>query len=299
MTMKWMSAWLLALCLPFAATAAPADGGAGEQLVTMRLAGTLTVNTEGRVDDYHIRTKMPAPVKALLDKAIPAWRFEPVLVDGKAVRAQSPMRIVVAAIEDGDTYRLRIDNVLFRANTPEEYAAEARAQAEDGVLIKSKHLAPPSYPKRLLNAGIEGIALMLVRVAPDGSVADAIVSQSNLLNAGGLRTSDLDRLRGVMERSALAAARAWRFSIDLQPGAQPPDKQTISVPIHFLINRTAEDEFAGTWRREYRSPLREAPWLAKGKDEEVVGVSDLVNGEMLSGNPTLRLLNREQTVGAP
>lgn len=300
MTMKWMSAWLLALCLPLAA-AASADEGAGKQLVTMRLAGTLTVDTDGRVDDYQIRTKMPAPVKELLDKVIPAWRFEPVLVDGKVVRAQAPMRIVVAATEEGKGYRLRVDNVLFRANTREEYAAEAQAQAKQGIRISGKRMAPPRYPETLMMAGIEGIVLLAVRVAPDGQVADAIVTQSSLLNAAGLRTSDLDRLRGVMERSALAAARAWRFSIDLQPDTQMFEGKTVRVPVHYMLNnnKQKQEDFTGSWRREYRSPLRTAPWLAKETGEEVVGVSDLLNGEMLSGNPTLRLLNREQTLGAP
>ena len=299
MPMKWIAAGVLslALCTPLAAVAA--DGVASERLITMRLEGRLTVDAEGHVQEYHIRSKMPAPVKALLDKAIPNWRFEPVLVEGKPVLAESPMRILVAGLEDGDKVRLRIDNVLFRANTREEFAAEMAEWAANDVDIVPAKLPPPSYPHKLEDAGAEGIVLLALRLTADGRVAESWVMQSSLLNASG-RSIDLERNRARFERSALAAAEAWRFKVKAKDDAAlTPKAMTVSVPVEFTFRNVKEgSSFAGTWRREFRGPNRPVPWLA-GDDGETIGVSDLGNGEMLTGTPRLRLRNRDEALGAP
>ena len=90
------------------------------------------------------------------------------------------------------------------------------------------------------------------------------------------------------------AFETYSFNKDVPTEKADSDKQADAQK-----NKQKQEDFTGSWRREYRSPLRTAPWLAKETSGEVVGVSDLLNGEMLSGNPTLRLLNREQTLGAP
>ena len=299
MLMKWIVAGVLslALCAPLAAVAA--DGVASERLITMRLEGRLTVDAEGRVRDYHIRSKMPAPVKALLDKAIPNWRFEPVLVEGKPVVAESPMRLLVAGVEEGDKVRLRIDNVLFRANTREEFAAQRAEWAAHDVHIVPAKLPPPSYPQKLEDAGAEGIVLLALRLTADGRVAESWVMQSSLLNATG-RSVDLERNRARFERSALAAAEAWRFEVKAKDGAALTAKaMTLAVPVEFTFRNVKEgSSFAGTWRREFRGPNRPVPWLA-GDDGETIGASDLGNGEMLTGTPRLRLRNRDEALGAP
>lgn len=285
----------LALVASFPVAAGAQDPPAGEQLITMRLEGSLTVDPDGSVQEYRVGSKTPSSVKELLDRSIARWRFEPVLVDGKAVAAQSPMRVVVAATKAGADYRLRIDNVLFRANTKEEYAREAAEQAAGNVVVAASHIRPPGYPDKMEKAGLEAIVLLQVRMEPDGRVAEAFVKQSSLLNVND-RPGNLQRALAAFERSALHAAQSWRFDLEIKDSSKvTPGALTVSIPVEYMFRNR---EIAGTWRREFRGPRRNAPWLATA-DEEAIGVSDLASGEMLTGTPTLRLRNRDEAFGAP
>lgn len=60
-----------------------------------------------------------------MDGLVNALRFEPVLVDGRAVNARMRMRVTFAAEEQANgNMAVRIDNVTF----PEETAAPVRSR---------------------------------------------------------------------------------------------------------------------------------------------------------------------------
>ena len=271
----------------------------GESVITMRLDGEISVDPQGRVHDYTIRTDTTPGVQKLLDHAIPSWRFEPVLVNGAPVIARSPMRVVVAATQTGKDYSIRIDNVLFRPNTDEEIAADLELRAAtDGFRIRSQKMQPPSYPPVLLHNGVEAMVLLNLRLNPDGSVGDVIAEQSSLLNVKG-PPARLERARAHLEHGAVANARHWRFRIEApDPAALSASDLTVRVPVSYAIGTKQAADFAGTWRYEYRGPRHTAPWLENSAKDVIVGVSDLSSGEMLSGSPSLRLLNRDQALGA-
>ena len=307
MNNRWIAALTLALAFAASATAStptPAPG-VSEQLITMRLYGKITIDPQGQVHEYHIDSKMPKEVEELLAKAIPKWRFEPVLVDGKPALAQSPMRVVVAAKAERNHYVLRIDNVLFRPNTKEDFAAERAAErvAEPrATRVEALEMAPPVYASKLQNAGIEGIVLVVVKIELDGTVSDAIVSQTSLFNVTG-RPSDLERARAQLERSTLAAARAWRFKVHpSEADALAGKAQLRRVPVEYYRGSLSKgDGFAGSWRHEFRSPYQKSPGGGEKKEDggEVIGASDVASGEMISGTPKLRLLDRDQVLGSP
>ena len=271
----------------------------GEAVITMRLDGEISVNPQGRVHDYEIRTKMTPGVQQLLDTAIPNWRFEPVLVDGKPVIARAPMRVVVAATQTGQNYSIRIDNVIFRPNTSAEFATEAKlSEADDGYRIEGVKMTPPSYPGDLMRKGVEGLVVLTVRINQDGSVGDVFAEQSSLLNVKG-NPAQLEPALALLERSAVTTARRWRFRIHgSELATMNPIEHTVRVPVQYAIGTVRNLDFTGTWRYEYRGPHRMAPWLAAAGEDMIVGVSDLSSGEMLSGSPSLRLLNRDQALGA-
>lgn len=274
----------------------------GEAVITMRLDGEITVDTLGRVHEYRIDTEMTPGVKALVDKVVPSWRFEPVVVDGKAITAASPMRLVIAAVKQEDGYRIRLDNVIFRPNTKEDYEKVRQSPvARDDVRIKAEKLRPPVYPATFMSAGVEAIVMLNVRVNEDGSVADVFAAQSSLLNVKG-RQRDLERARVALEENAANTARQWRFHVEvLDRSKLSPSAMTIRIPVEYtLVRRESEAEdtlFTGTWRHEFRGPLRTTPWLTDNKDEQRVGASDLGGNEMLAGAPTLRLLDRDKVLG--
>src|SRR3546814_14961301 len=70
----------------------------------MLLTGTIGINADGSVDDYEIdnEDKVPDYVLENLAKWVPAWRFKPVLVDGKAVPARAGMNLRMLAKPSGD-----------------------------------------------------------------------------------------------------------------------------------------------------------------------------------------------------
>lgn len=198
MNNRWAAALalVLALAVPAAAYAAKPEPAAGQQMITMRLNGKIVIDPQGHVREYRIDTQAPKEVQELLGKAIPTWRFHPVEVDGKAVPAQSPMRVVLTAVRHGEGYMLSIDNVLFRPNTELEYAEELAARDPDQIRFTVQDMRPPAYPADLMRAGIDGIVLLVLRLDAEGRVADAMVSQSSLFNAVG-GGSALDRARAA------------------------------------------------------------------------------------------------------
>ena len=268
----------------------------GESVLTLRVDGELTISPEGGVADYQLRTKLDPQVEALVKRAVPKWRFKPILVDGKPVIAKSPMRITLAAVEMPQGYQVTVDNVVFRPNTPEEWKAElASRKAHPGisvageaprppVTITSKSLTPPQYPGGLQRLGVEGIVLLNLRLHPDGKVAEVFAAQSSLLNVKG-RSGLMDRARTMLERSASDVAKRWTFNVEAQdPQGLSPVTLTVRVPVAYTLDPPDEttDGLAGKWRHEFRGPNLTAPWLPD-KNAAKIGVSDLDKNEMLAG----------------
>lgn len=300
---------LLALLLMAGASAAPASGGqaapaAGEAVLTLRVDGQLTIDPEGRVSEYRVEGSLDPAVAGMLQRAVPAWRFKPILVDGKPAIATSPMRITLAAEEMAEGYRVKVDNVVFWPNTPEQHAAaeasrlahpDMRVAGEaprPGVRILSKTMRPPVYPPEMMQAGVEGIVLLSLRLHPDGSVAEAFASQSSLLNVKG-RPEILDRGRIMLERNAATAARRWKFMVLAEDAATlAPGDLTVRVPVEYRLGAMTEGgSLAGQWRHEFRGPNRPAPWLPP-EDATRVRVSDLNARDILAGRSPFELSDR-------
>lgn len=275
---------------------APVEPGKSESVLTMRVDGELSIDPDGRVMDYQIGSKLDQQLKNLLQRVVPSWRFKPILVDGKAVIAKTPMRITLKAEEKAEGYQVTVDNVVFWPTTKEQHAAEeASRKAHPGmsvegeepeplVWITSKSLSPPSYPSGLMRAGVEGIVLLNIRVNPDGTVAEVFAAQSSLLNVKG-RSTLLDRARIMLERNASTAAKRWRFEVAAEnPASLSPEDLTVRVPVEYIMSTSGdpEDALVGKWRHEFRGPNLTAPWLPDEKASKV-GVSDLNGNEMLAG----------------
>lgn len=272
------------------------EAAQGEAVLTLRVDGELSINPEGKVADYRIITKLDPQLERLVRRAVPGWRFKPILVDGKPVIASSPMRITLSAEEMDQGYKVVVDNVVFRPNTREEWEAEQasrRARPRMSVAgeappsmvwITPNSLQPPKYPSGMQRSGVEGIVVLILRLHPDGTVAEVFASQSSLLNvkgSGGL----LDRARLMLERSAAAAAKRWTFTVAAEdPAAMSAAALTVMVPVDYSLGNPAAgpELLTGTWRHEFRGPNQQAPWLPAGNARKI-GVSDLTGNEILAG----------------
>ncbi len=106
------------------------DVAKGEAVLTLRVDGQLSIDAQGNVVEYQIRTKLEPQVEKLVRRAVPGWRFKPIHVDGKPVIAQSPMRITLSAVEIEQGYKVMVDNVVFRPYTREEWEAEEASRKD-------------------------------------------------------------------------------------------------------------------------------------------------------------------------
>lgn len=83
-------------------------------------------------------------------------------------------------------------------------------------------LKPPSYPEEAANARVEGRVVLLVDVAPDGSVAAATIETS--------------RPAGVFDAAVLKAVRGWTFNPAMNNGAAVAGR--VRVPVDFALDDT-------------------------------------------------------------
>src|SRR3546814_11068672 len=132
MSRTWIAkALAVALLLAVSAVAVAAPKQVREQTeATMLLTGTIGINADGSVDDYEIdnEDKVPDYVLENLAKWVPAWRFKPVLVDGKAVPARAGMNLRLLAKPSGDDkFEVFIAGTRFRIGGPRPQA-NSRAQ---------------------------------------------------------------------------------------------------------------------------------------------------------------------------
>jgi protein TonB len=78
---------------------------------------------------------------------------------------------------------------------------------------------PPQYPREELNNGVTGTVVLLVQVDENGNVVNVTVEKSS-------RNRNLDR-------SAMDAARKWRFNPKVENGKKVGG--VVRVPVEFKL----------------------------------------------------------------
>ena len=84
----------------------------------------------------------------------------------------------------------------------------------------SKAMNPPTYPPSAARAGIEGTVVLVISIDAQGNVLGVEVEKSS-------RNRDLDR-------AAIAAAKKWRFSPQVENGVAVASR--VRVPVDFNLN---------------------------------------------------------------
>lgn len=84
--------------------------------------------------------------------------------------------------------------------------------------VRANNLPPPEYPEEAMKQGIRGEIMMIVEIAPDGSVVDATVEKS--------------QPAGVFDAAALKAVRKWKFNVMDKPDGKQATRR-VRVPIYF------------------------------------------------------------------
>lgn len=239
-------ALLLALSVG-AAVAAPAGSKSAKDRIeaSMLVTGWIDIEADGSVGNHQLDEpdKLPPDVVGLLGKAVPGWRFHPVLVDGKPAPVRSRANILVEARKAGeDRYLLGIARATFGSH-------------EDADVPTSARLTPPGYPAGLAAAGVGGTVYLVIKVARDGRVADVMAEQVNLKTIAS--DHQMQRMRDMFAKVSVARAQRWRFNPPRKPDDAP--YWLVRVPVEFVAPGSTQAGY-GQWHSYVPGPRAEIPW---------------------------------------
>ncbi|MDR7193495.1 TonB family protein [Luteimonas terrae] len=243
MTLQRVLGVLLATaCLVPSLTAAQSAREMRQQVEgSMLVTGHVDIALDGSVSTHTLDQpdKLPDYVVRLIERAMPALRFEPVLVDGAPVlaRAKMTIRLVATPADDGN-----MNIAIKSASFGEEY------DPDDTGRVRSIEMKPPRYPMNIAQMGGKGTVYLLVKVARDGRVEDVAAEQTNLTALGTAR--QMEMIRRGLEKAAIDKAREWTFVPPTTGDAVSSDHWVVRVPVDFSLSdgaRLPEGAAYGQW----------------------------------------------------
>lgn len=241
------------------AAEAPAPAAPLESLVLMHVDGTLTIEPDGRVGEVAIGTKFDDALRRALEAKMRGWRFTPVRIAGQPRRAETKFRVLLAARHWDGGVTVRIDDTSFGEV---DQAVIAKGIVPDGTAapITAVRRGPPQYPRDLLLGKKSGSVHLVMRISPDGRVADVIASQSLVFDYGGREKDAVARQSmRLFEASAIAAVRRWIFNVPGDASKRTVSEMTVSTEIEYSLGY--DTEAAGQWVPVKRGPRRAVGWL--------------------------------------
>jgi len=237
------------------------------------VTGTIDVEEDGRVSAFALDhpEKLSQGVTAVVERNAPRWRFEPVKRDGHPVKARAKMSLqLVARPVDTDHYAVEIEAANF---------------GEDGdqAGVRSRKMAPPTYPHDALYAGAFGTVYLVLQIDRAGEVADVVPEQINLKVLG--TDKQMVHWRDDLADASIRAARHWRFEV---PTSGPEaDRQFWSVRVPVAYHLATHPAGYGEWETYLPGPVQKAPWI---QDAESTGPGALAAGGVYEVGKGLRLL---------
>lgn len=227
-----------------------------EPELQMSVRGEIDIDTDGSVRDFRPTSRLTPALASIVGDKVRTWRFEPVLVDGKPVVANTSMRLELRAIPHEGDYQLRIEDVGFGDPRAGKYA-------------------PPRYPMKAVREGLGASVLIAVRLDADGKVAEMHPYQTSLSKSLGSE-NNTRKWREVFERASMEAIAQWTFEITERLDGRA-ESQTMLAPITFTIGSPSSSP-EGRFLSYIPGPIVPAPWL----DAEAVAsvdAADLASAE--------------------
>lgn len=217
---------------------------------SMVLTGSIDIGTEGQVEGFTMdkRDQVDPSIVRFVENAVNTWRFEPVQVEGRPVKARTPVSVRLGAKNNPDGTGL----VTLLAASFEQYDPAAT----DSVTGVKKN--PPAYPESVYDAGGRGDVLLLVQVGRDGTVLDVVAEQVNLRVIG--TEAGMRRMRDALARASVGAARKWTFKIPTTGDKKDETSWTVRVPVKFAFGD--DRQRYGRWDAYIPGPRQQAPWRA-------------------------------------
>ena len=252
---------LAGCCLGGLAVAGKAEVRKQTELSTL-VTGWVVIEKDGGVGGHTVDQpdKLPPAVRQLVDQAVAQWRFDPVTVDDRAVRARSRMGVhVVARQQENGNYQLRIGGTSFGEEVDE--AGEPRRKKVAGSRQK---LTPPRYPEAAYRANVAGTVFVLLKVDARGDVEDVAAEQVNLTVLGNEK--QMEKARKLLSDATVRGAREWRFDAPDPEALGDDGYQVVRVPVDFSLS---DRKLAyGQWRAYIPGPRQHPTWADDAADDQ-------------------------------
>lgn len=223
----------------------------------MTADGVVQIAPDGHVSDYRLNDGLSPTIAELVRKSVMGWRFEPVVVDGRAVVAKTAMQIELSAepaAGKADEFVVRVTEVKF--------GSPKRAGGR-----------PPHYPEQAAHAGLTAKTVVAIRLDGDGKVVEAVPYQTHL-STQFPGENQAQRWRHLFEQESVSAAKTWRFDVTEIVDGKSADG-TVLVPVVYYLSRTPRSN-SGMWQSYFAGPVHEIPWRkqAPGDSNRIAQLAD-------------------------
>jgi hypothetical protein len=247
-----LSAMALALFALAASTVQAASPQAEEIERSMLVTGSVDIEPDGSVGGHKLDDpdKLPPGVVRFVDQAVGNWRFEPILVDGQPVAAQTRMSLRLVARAAGSEFRVSIRGVNFGTYDPE-------------TMPSYRSSPPPRYPQEALHARVGGDVYAVARIGRDGSVEEVVAEQVNLRTA--VPAEERPYYEQSLATATLRRIKRWKFNPPTGGGEADAPFWTVRIPVSFMISGTHRKARYGQWEAYLPGTYTPAPW--RGADD--------------------------------
>lgn len=227
---------------------------------SMVVTGIIAVNPDGSVYGYSLdqRSKLPAEIVDLIGQTLPQWKFMPVKVNGKPVRARARMSLrVVAQQSQPKHWVATVEGAQFADD-----AEVTAGTCPPGACVAYAMASAPSYPSRLVQSGVAGTVYLKVDINRQGRVIHAAVAQVDLHKLS--ISSQLKRWRHEFASATLKAARKWTFHVPTVGDQAKNDHWVVEVPVNFDLMSGGQEIVGsagyGQWNDYVPGPVHSIPW---------------------------------------
>ncbi len=276
--MKRMLVGLLGIAL-----ALPASAGNGARAVrktveaSMQVTGEVVIAPDGELQSYTIdkQEKLSEEVNRLLARYLPSCIFDVVTASGKpeTVKAKMSLQLIVRQTDDGGAVMSVGDGVFLDPDMPR--------------YITARKLAPPTYPMSARQSGMTGIVYVVLRLDPDGTVAEAHAERVDMTVVGS--ENELELARGTLAKASLETARSWTFEIAPQQLARP-GPISVRVPVQYALSDRLSKPAPeyGVWQQYVPGPYAPIPWQQRSANS---GIGAMAPGRVYPLDATIKLRN--------
>ena len=290
--------WLAVVLSCFASAADAQNARAARKQIegSMLVTGRVTITPGGTVGGWTIdrREDLPPAVAHVIDASAPGWRFEPILVDGRPAHGSARMSLrMVAERIDEERFRVSIRDGYFgreavRMAQEVDDRPDAAAGGASTDQVGSLRMDAPRYPPLALEAGVNGIVYLVLRIGPSGEVLDVVAEQVNLRVVGLER--EMARMREMLARSAMAAARRWQFRAPTSGETTTEPFWSVRVPVDYRIHGVGQPAGYGRWEVYVPGPRMPIPWQTESPGGVDIAPDTLIAGEVHQVGMALKLL---------